>query len=97
MHAAFQDTVIVSLHDYPAFGETELTMCISEQLTIAKKYDTMSFVKSDKLNRIMSNSKNLLMTAILPDSDGEFLSVRSATTGRESYIPTTYTARVTHK
>lgn len=34
---------------------------------------------------------------ILPNSDGEFLSVISATTGRESYIPTTYTATVTHK
>ncbi|XP_075904084.1 src-like-adapter 2 [Nelusetta ayraudi] len=63
---ASQDTVIVSLHDYPAFGETELTMCIGEKLTVSQK-------------------------------DGEFLSVISATTGRESYIHTTYTATVTHK
>ncbi|XP_010793192.1 src-like-adapter 2 [Notothenia coriiceps] len=61
-----QDSVIVSLCNYPSFESTELTMCIGEQVT----------VQSD---------------------DGDFLMVRSTTTGLESYIPTTYTANVTHK
>ncbi|KAM9410443.1 src-like-adapter 2 isoform 2-T2 [Pholidichthys leucotaenia] len=29
--------------------------------------------------------------------DGDFMMVRSSTTGRESYIPTNYTAKVTHR
>lgn len=36
--AAHQDTMIVSLYDYPSFGHTELTMCIGEQLTILSEY-----------------------------------------------------------
>lgn len=36
--AAQQDTMIVSLCDYPVFERTELTMCIGEQLTILSEY-----------------------------------------------------------
>lgn len=31
------------------------------------------------------------------DSDGDFMMVRSTTTGHESYIPTSYTAKVAHR
>uniref|UniRef100_UPI0037E85269 src-like-adapter 2 n=1 Tax=Semicossyphus pulcher TaxID=241346 RepID=UPI0037E85269 len=63
---ALQESLTVSLCNYPIFGQTELTMCIGERLTI----------KSD---------------------DGDFLMVRSTTTGRESYVPICYTAMVTHR
>uniref|UniRef100_A0AAQ5ZXH1 SH2 domain-containing protein n=1 Tax=Amphiprion ocellaris TaxID=80972 RepID=A0AAQ5ZXH1_AMPOC len=33
----------------------------------------------------------------LSNSDGDFMMVRSTTTGREIYIPTNYTAKVTHR
>ncbi|XP_051272462.1 src-like-adapter 2 [Dicentrarchus labrax] len=36
-----------------------------------------------------------LLTII--SDDGDFMMVRSTTTGRESYIPTNYTAKVTHR
>ncbi|KAM8756647.1 src-like-adapter 2 [Acanthopagrus schlegelii] len=64
--SANEDSVIVSLCDYPSFGRTELTMCIGEQLTVLS-------------------------------DDGDFMIVRSTTTGRESYVPTNYTAKVTHR
>ncbi|XP_005746453.1 src-like-adapter 2 [Pundamilia nyererei] len=60
------ETVIVSLVDYPSFGETQLTMCIGERLTMTS-------------------------------DDGDFIMVRSTTTGRESYVPIEYTARVTDR
>uniref|UniRef100_A0A669BLS1 Src like adaptor 2a n=1 Tax=Oreochromis niloticus TaxID=8128 RepID=A0A669BLS1_ORENI len=60
------ESVIVSLVDYPSFGETELTMCIGERLTMTS-------------------------------DDGDFIMVRSTTTGRESYVPIEYTARVTDR
>ncbi|XP_076604129.1 src-like-adapter 2 [Chaetodon auriga] len=63
---AHQDSMIVSLCNYPSFGRTELTMCIGEQLTILS-------------------------------DDGDFMIVRSTTTGCESYVPTNYTAKVTHR
>ncbi|TNM88414.1 hypothetical protein fugu_004668 [Takifugu bimaculatus] len=62
---AQEDAIVVSLCNYPAFGQIDPTMCIGERLTV------------------MSD-------------DGDFLIVRSATTGLESYIPTSYTAKVTH-
>ncbi|XP_019942149.2 src-like-adapter 2 isoform X2 [Paralichthys olivaceus] len=61
-----QETLIVSLYNYPSFGPAELTMCIGEMLTIVS-------------------------------DDGDFIMVRSTTTGHESYIPTNYTATVTHR
>uniref|UniRef100_A0A3Q0RW89 Src like adaptor 2a n=1 Tax=Amphilophus citrinellus TaxID=61819 RepID=A0A3Q0RW89_AMPCI len=61
-----QETLTVSLVDYPSFGNTELTMCIGERL----------HVTSD---------------------DGDFIMVRSTTTGHESYVPNYYTAKVTHR
>ncbi|KAK5872958.1 hypothetical protein PBY51_013612 [Eleginops maclovinus] len=61
-----QESVIVSLCNYPSFESTELTMCIGEQVTILS-------------------------------DDGEFLMVRSTTTGQDSYIPSNYTAKVTHR
>ncbi|XP_068576680.1 src-like-adapter 2 [Cebidichthys violaceus] len=61
-----QESVLVSLCDYPSLECAELTMCIGERLT------TIS-------------------------DDGDFMMVRSTTTGRESYIPTNYTARLTHR
>ncbi|TMS19582.1 src-like-adapter 2 [Larimichthys crocea] len=61
-----QDSVIVSLYNYPSYGRTELTMCIGELLTILS-------------------------------DDGDFMIVRSTSTGRESYVPTNYTAKVTHR
>lgn len=64
--AANQESIIVSLCDYPPSERSELTMCIGEQLTVIS-------------------------------DDGDFMMVRSTTTGRESYIPTTYTAKVTHR
>lgn len=65
-YPAFQESVIVSLHDYPSFGQTELTMHIGDRLTV------------------ISN-------------DGDFMMVKSLTTMRESYIPSSYTAKVTHR
>ncbi|XP_047439452.1 src-like-adapter 2 isoform X2 [Mugil cephalus] len=62
----FQDSITVSLNNYPTFGHTELTMVIGEKLTIIS-------------------------------DDGDFMMVRSSTTGRESYIPTSYTAKVTDR
>ncbi|XP_029286897.1 src-like-adapter 2 [Cottoperca gobio] len=61
-----QESVIVSLCDYPSFDHTELTMCIGERVTIIS-------------------------------DDGDFMIVRATTTGHESYIPTNYTAKVTHR
>ncbi|KAM4588055.1 src-like-adapter 2 [Odontesthes bonariensis] len=58
-----QESVIVSLHNYPSFEHTELSMHMGERL----------FIISD---------------------DGDFMMVRSTTTGRDSYIPTNYTAKV---
>ncbi|XP_041813988.1 src-like-adapter 2 [Chelmon rostratus] len=63
---AHQDSMIVSLYNYPSLGRTEMTMCLGEQLTILS-------------------------------DDGDFMIVRSTTTGRESYVPTNYTAKVTHR
>ncbi|XP_070758897.1 src-like-adapter 2 [Enoplosus armatus] len=63
---ALQDSITVSLCDYPSFGRTDLIMCVGEQLTIIS-------------------------------DDGDFVMVRSTTTGRESYVPTNYTAKVTHR
>ncbi|XP_041634677.1 src-like-adapter 2 [Cheilinus undulatus] len=60
------DSMTVSLCNYPSFGQTELTMCIGEQLTIIS-------------------------------DDGDFMMVKSSTTGHESYIPICYTAKVTHR
>ncbi|XP_014866907.1 PREDICTED: src-like-adapter 2 [Poecilia mexicana] len=61
-----QESVIVSLYDYPSFEHTELTMHLGERLTVVS-------------------------------DDGDFVMVRSTTTGRESYVPTNYTAKVTDK
>ncbi|KAF3689507.1 Src-like-adapter 2 Src-like adapter protein 2 [Channa argus] len=61
-----QESIIVSLYNYPSFGRTELRMRIGERLT------TLS-------------------------DDGDFMMVRSTTTGHESYIPSTYTATVTNR
>ncbi|XP_070702617.1 src-like-adapter 2 [Pempheris klunzingeri] len=63
---ALQDSMIVSLCDYPSFECTELTMSAGERLTVIS-------------------------------DDGDFMMVRSTTTGRESYVPTNYTAKVTHR
>ncbi|XP_041834405.1 src-like-adapter 2 [Melanotaenia boesemani] len=63
---AHQEIVFVSLHNYPSFERTELTMYVGERLTILS-------------------------------DDGDFMMVRSSTTGRDSYIPTNYTAKVTHR
>ncbi|XP_073324751.1 src-like-adapter 2 isoform X2 [Pagrus major] len=64
--SANEDSIIISLCDYPSFGRTELTMCIGEQLTVLS-------------------------------DDGDFMIVRSTTTDLESYVPTNYTAKVTHR
>lgn len=61
-----QDSLIVSLYNYPSFERTELTMSIGERLTILS-------------------------------DDGDFMTVRSTTTGRESYVPTNYTAKVSQR
>ncbi|XP_029005931.1 src-like-adapter 2 [Betta splendens] len=61
-----QESIIVSLYDYPSFGPNDLTMCMGERLTV------------------MSD-------------DGDFMMVRSSTTGRDSYVPTNYTAKVTSR
>ncbi|CAJ1051341.1 src-like-adapter 2 [Xyrichtys novacula] len=60
------ETMIVSLCNYPSFGNTDMTMCFGEQLTVTS-------------------------------DDGDFMMVRSSTTGCESYIPTHYTAKVTNR
>lgn len=36
--AAPQESMIVSLHNYPSFGHSESTMCIGERLTIITEY-----------------------------------------------------------
>ncbi|XP_026162834.1 src-like-adapter 2 [Mastacembelus armatus] len=59
------ESSIVSLYNYPSFGDTGLTMYLGERLTIIS-------------------------------DDGDFMMVKSSITGRESYIPTNYTAKVTH-
>lgn len=41
LSAANEDSIIVSLCDYPSFGRTELTMCIGEQLTVLSEYVTL--------------------------------------------------------
>uniref|UniRef100_A0A3P9LE58 Si:ch211-25d12.7 n=1 Tax=Oryzias latipes TaxID=8090 RepID=A0A3P9LE58_ORYLA len=61
-----QENVIVSLHDYPTFEDTEPSMFAGERLLIVSE-------------------------------DGDFMTVRSSTTGRDSYIPTNYTAKVMHR
>lgn len=93
-HTGPQDSVIVSLYDYPSFGHTELTMCIGEQLTIVSEYEKSFNVWSPLMFSSRLVKWQLL---ILSNSDGDFVIVRSTTTGHESYIPTTYTAKVTHK
>ncbi|XP_074532709.1 src-like-adapter 2 [Halichoeres trimaculatus] len=60
------ETMVVSLCNYPSFGHTELMMCIGEQLTVIS-------------------------------DDGDFMMVRSSTTGCETYISTCYTAKVTNR
>uniref|UniRef100_A0A3Q3X5T5 SH2 domain-containing protein n=1 Tax=Mola mola TaxID=94237 RepID=A0A3Q3X5T5_MOLML len=66
LSAAEQEPMIVSLYNFPPFGDRELTMCIGEQL-------------------------------IVLSDDGDFLNVRSTCTGHDSCVPTSYTAKVTHK
>ncbi|XP_040014837.1 src-like-adapter 2 [Xiphias gladius] len=61
-----EESMIVSLCNYPSFRDRESTMCIGERLTIVS-------------------------------DDGDFMMVRSTTTGLESYIPTNYTTKVTHR
>ncbi|XP_034023154.1 src-like-adapter 2 [Thalassophryne amazonica] len=61
-----EESMVVSLQNYPSFGRTEFTVCFGEKLTIVS-------------------------------DDGDFLMVKSATTGRESYIPSNYTATVTDR
>lgn len=36
--AAHQESIIVSLYNYPSFGRTDLTMCTGERLTIISEY-----------------------------------------------------------
>ncbi|KAM3622223.1 uncharacterized protein V6R79_022127 [Siganus canaliculatus] len=61
-----QDSITVSLCDFPSFDRAGQSMHIGEGLTVVS-------------------------------DDGDFMTVRSMTTGRESYIPTTYTAKVRHR
>lgn len=63
---ANEESLTVSLVDYPSFGNTELTMCIGERLHVIS-------------------------------DDGDFIMVRSTTTGHECYVPNYYTAKVTHR
>ncbi|XP_037643145.1 src-like-adapter 2 isoform X1 [Sebastes umbrosus] len=63
---SLQESMTVSLCDYPSFERTELTMCVGERLTILS-------------------------------DDGDFMMVRSTTTSCDSYIPSNYTAKVTHR
>uniref|UniRef100_A0A3Q3IRV1 Uncharacterized protein n=1 Tax=Monopterus albus TaxID=43700 RepID=A0A3Q3IRV1_MONAL len=65
-HDTPEESMIVSLYNYPSFGHTQLNMCVGERL-------------------------------IIMSDDGDFIMVRSTTTGRDSYIPTNYAARVTHR
>lgn len=94
-HTGPQDFVTVSLYDYPSFGHTELTMCIGEHLTIVSEYEKSSNVWSPP--PMFSSRPIKWQLLILSNSDGDFVVVRSTTTDCESYIPTTYTAKVTHK
>lgn len=91
--AAQEDAIVVSLCNYPAFGQIDPTMSIGERLTVLSEWvapvSVFHLLRCDDLHD--------LMTAFFPlNSDGDFLIVRSATTGLESYIPTSYTAKVTH-
>lgn len=89
--AAHEDAVTVSLSNYPAFGDIHPAMCIGERLTILSEWVTPLSVC------IIPSDLDGFMTVFPPlDSVGDFLIVRSSTTGQESYIPTTYTAKVTH-
>lgn len=91
--AAQEDATIVSLCNYPAFGQIDTTMCIGERLTVLSEWVTPLSV----FHLLHHDDFHDLMTAFFPlNSDGDFLIVRSATTGLESYIPTSYTAKVTH-
>ncbi|TWW61577.1 Src-like-adapter 2 [Takifugu flavidus] len=89
---AQEDAIVVSLCNYPAFGQIDPTMCIGERLTVMSEWVTPRSVFHNHHDDLHE-----LMTAFFPlNSDGDFLIVRSATTGLESYIPTSYTAKVTH-
>lgn len=90
--AAQEDAIVVSLCNHPAFGQIDPTMCIGERLTVMSEWVTPRSVFHNHHDDLRE-----LMTAFFPlNSDGDFLIVRSATTGLESYIPTSYTAKVTH-
>lgn len=92
--AAREDAIIVSLCNYPAFGQMDPTMCIGERLTVLSEWVTPLSV----FHLLRRHDLHDLMTAFFSplNSDGDFLIVRSATTGLESYIPTSYTTKVTH-
>lgn len=94
--AAPEDAIIVSLCNHPAFGQIDPTMCIGERLTVLSEWVTPLSV-FHLLHR--DDLHDLTAAFFFPplNSDGDFLIVRSATTGLESYIPTSYTAKVTHK
>lgn len=85
----------MSLCNYPALGHIDLTMCIGEELTILSEWVT----PPSHLHLHLCFDLDALTPAFFQpslNSDGDFLIVRSATTGLESYVPTTYTAKVTH-
>nr|XP_061779856.1 src-like-adapter 2 [Nerophis lumbriciformis]XP_061779857.1 src-like-adapter 2 [Nerophis lumbriciformis] len=60
-----EESLTVSLYDFPSFDGANLIMTVGERLTVISE-------------------------------DGGVMMVRSMTTNRESYIPTNYTANVTH-
>lgn len=59
--AAQEDAVVISLGNYPAFGQIHLTMCIGEQLTVLAEWVTPLLV----FYLLLRYDRHGLMTAFL--------------------------------
>lgn len=88
--------MLVSLCNYSPFEHTEITMCIGERLDITSEY-VVGAILCFTLVSVPADAVSQYGCLFSFNSDGDFMMVRSATTGVESYIPTDYTARLTHR
>lgn len=71
-------------------------MCIGERLDITSEY-VVGAILCFTLVSVPADAVSQYGCLFSFNSDGDFMMVRSATTGVESYIPTDYTARLTHR
>ncbi|TNN52504.1 Src-like-adapter 2 [Liparis tanakae] len=75
-------------------------MCAGERLTVVSEYVRRPLRVSPAPSSSppqMEDSLSRPPFTFSFNSDGDFMMVRSSTTGGESYVPTSYTARVTHR